>query len=114
MTAHVLEKGAVPASKIESCDGVACELLVDPIARPEPDPFKVKIRPDVAEVVIFDNGKPNSMTILREAQAILRARGVEVRDEIRMPKESAGRPLEPHQVDVLAQERGLLLMGIND
>jgi hypothetical protein len=106
--------GAVPAAKIESCDGVACELLVDPIPRPEPEPFKVRIKPESQEIVLLDNAKPNSMTIMREAHKILRERGFKVRDEIAIPKESAGRPLEPDQVGMLAQEKGLLLMGVND
>jgi hypothetical protein len=113
MTVNVAD-GAVPAAKIESCDGVACELLVDPIPRPEPEPFKVTIKPQTDEIVLFDNAKPNSMTIMREAQKILKERGFKVRDEIVVPKESAGRPLEPEQVGMLAQEKGLLLMGVND
>lgn len=114
MTATVAEESAVPASKIESCDGVACELLVDPIPRPEPEPFQVKIKPDVPEIILYDNAKPNSMTIMREAQKVLLERGFKVRKDIIVPKESAGRPLEPDQVGMLAQERGLLLMGVND
>jgi predicted phage terminase large subunit-like protein len=45
------------------------------------------------------------MTILREAEAILRSRGVDVSVTV-MPKESAGRPLEPQQLGMLDQERG--------
>jgi hypothetical protein len=114
MTETVLQPAGVPATRIESCDDIACELLVDPIPRPEPEPFAVKTKPDVQEVLLLDNAKPNSMAILREAQAILRKRGVKVRDEIPIPKPSAGQPLEPAEVGMLAQERGLLLMGVND
>jgi len=113
MTRTVLDDASVPPTRIESCDGVACELLVDPISRPEPEPFTVTTRPAEPRVVLQDNGKPTSMTILREAEAILRSRGVEVSVTV-MPKESAGRPLEPQQLGMLDQERGLLLMGVND
>jgi hypothetical protein len=113
MTVNVAD-GAVPAAKIESCDGVACELLVDPIPRPEPEPFKVTIKPQSDEIVLLDSAKPNSMTIMRLAHQILKERGHKVREEIAIPKESAGRPLEPDQVGLLAQEKGLLLMGVND
>jgi hypothetical protein len=113
MTISVHDDAAVPAAKIESCDGVACELLVDPIPRPEPEGFTVRTRPAQRRVILQDNQKPTSMTILREAEKILRERGVDVSVTI-MPKESAGRPLEPQQLGQLAQERGLLLMGVND
>lgn len=113
MTAIVHEDSAVPAMRIESCDGVACELLVDPIPRPEPEPFKVTTRPQAQHVVLMDNDKPNSMAILRAAEAELKARGVEVK-VIPIGKESAGRPMEPQQVGKLEQEKGLLLMGVND
>jgi hypothetical protein len=108
-----LEQLGLPATRIESCDSVACELLVDPIPRPRPEPLTVRIRPDVEQVVLVDNGKPNSMTILRGAQAVLRARGIDVREEI-PGKASAGVPMDDELLDALAHERGLVLLGVND
>ena len=51
------------------------------------------VRPEVDQVVLFDNGKPNSMAILRRTQALLRARGVDVKEEIRS-KPFAGVPVD--------------------
>ena len=103
----------MPPRRIESCGSASCELLVDPIPRPRPDPLTVRLRPDTDEVVLVDNGKPNSMAILRGAQALLRARGIDVKEEI-PSKASAGVPLDDAMLARLAQERGLVLLGVND
>ena len=87
--------------------------LVDPIPRPKSGPFTVRTKPEVEEVVLLDNGKPNSMAILRRTQAILRDRGVRVKEEIRS-KPFAGVPVDNELLGMLAQERGLLLCGVND
>jgi len=87
--------------------------LVDPIPRPNSGPFTVRTKPEVEEVVLLDNGKPNSMAILRRTQAILRDRGVRVKEEIRS-KPFAGVPVDNELLGMLAQERGLLLCGVND
>ena len=87
--------------------------LVDPIPRPKSGPFTVRTKPEVEEVVLLDNGKPNSMAILRRTQAILRDRGVRVKEEIRS-KPFAGVPVDNEMLGMLAQERGLLLCGVND
>ena len=87
--------------------------LVDPIPRPKSGPFTVRTKPEVDEVVLLDNGKPNSMAILRRTQAILRDRGVRVKEEIRS-KPFAGVPVDNELLGMLAQERGLLLCGVND
>jgi hypothetical protein len=108
-----LERLGLPATRIESCDSVACELLVDPIPRPRPAPLTVRIQPDVAQVVLVDNGKPNSMAILRGAQAVLRERGIDVQEEI-PGKPSAGVPMDDDLLETLAHERGLVLLGVND
>jgi hypothetical protein len=108
-----LEHLGLPALRIESCDSVSCELLVDPIPRPRPERLTVRMRPDIEQVVLVDNGKPNSMAILRGAQALLRRRGIDVKEEI-PGKESAGLPLDDTLLAQLAQERGLVLLGVND
>ena len=108
-----VERLGLPAQRIESCDSTACELLVDPIPRPRPEPLTVRTRPADDRVVLVDNGKPNSMTILRGAQALLRERGIDVRDDI-PSKPSAGIPMEADLLESLAHERGLVLLGVND
>lgn len=87
--------------------------LVDPIARPTSGPFTVQVRPEVPQVVLLDNGKPNSMAILRRAQAELRSRGIDVKEEIRS-KPFAGVPVTGELLAAMATERGLVLCGVND
>jgi len=64
-------------------------------------------------VVLIDHHKPNSMTILKLTQTILRQRGVEVNDEI-LVKDDASRPMTAAMLDSLSQEGGLVLCGISD
>jgi hypothetical protein len=87
--------------------------LIDPVPRPSSGPFTVRTSPEIAQVVLLDNGKPNSMAILRRTQALLRERGVDVKEEIRS-KPFAGVPVDHELLGMLAQERGLLLCGVND
>jgi hypothetical protein len=87
--------------------------LIDPIPRPTLGPFTVRTQPALDQVVLLDNGKPNSMAILRRTQALLRERGVDVKEEIRS-KPFAGVPVDNELLGMLAQERGLLLCGVND
>lgn len=87
--------------------------LVNPIPRPHAGPFTVRTVPEVEQVVLFDNGKPNSMAILRRTQQLLRERGIDVKEEIR-GKEYAGSPVDDQTLGMLAQERGLLLLGVHD
>jgi hypothetical protein len=103
----------IPTQEIISCDDVACEILVDPIARPEPPPFKVTIQPQEQRVVIIDNNKPNSMAILTRARAILRARAVEVNENIPV-KENAGQAMPAEMMSRFFNEKGLVISGIND
>src|SRR5687767_10557589 len=72
----------LPAQSIASCGDLTCESLVDPIPRPKAKPFTVRITPAKREVVLIDNRKVNSMEILRRTQAILRSRGIDVKEEI--------------------------------
>jgi hypothetical protein len=109
---NLVELG-LPAARLESCSGTACELLVDPIPRPRPAPLRVHVRPEVDRVVLVDNGKPNSIAILRGARELLRARGIDVDEEIPV-KGSAGVPLDDALLEQLAAERGLVLLGVND
>jgi hypothetical protein len=102
-----------PAERIASCADLSCEFLVDPIPRPRPLPLAVRIRPDKQQVVFVDSQKPNSMVILRRAQALLRARGVDVCDDI-IQKRSAGIPMDDKTLDRLAAQGGLILSGVND
>lgn len=102
-----------PAQRIVSCGDISCEFLVDPIPRPRPLPMHVTIAPAKRRVVFCDSQKPNSLSILRRAQAILRERGVEVTEEI-ITKRSAGIPMEDEVLDRLAARGGLILSGVND
>jgi hypothetical protein len=102
-----------PAERLISCGDLSCEFLVDPIPRPRPLPLKVTIRPDKQQVVLVDSQKPNSMVILGLTRSILRARGIDVKDEI-IQKRSAGIPMDDQLLDRLALEGGLVLSGCND
>ncbi|MGD9795183.1 MAG: hypothetical protein AB7V43_17060 [Acidimicrobiia bacterium] len=102
-----------PAERIVSCGDLSCEFLVDPIPRPRPLPMHVTISPAQRRVVFCDSQKPNSLSILRRAQAILRKRGVDVEEHI-VTKRSAGIPMEDEVLDRLAAEGGLILSGVND
>lgn len=102
-----------PAERITSCGDISCEFLVDPIPRPRPLPLTVTIRPERQQVVFVDSQKPNSRVILRRAQAMLRERGIDVREEI-ITKRSAGIPMADEVLDRLAEEGGLILSGVND
>lgn len=103
----------LPAQSIASCGDVSCEFLVDPIPRPAPEPFTVKLKPNKRQIVFIDNGKPNSMNILRTTQAVLRARGVDVREEI-PAKPYAGIPIEGDLLAAASREQGMVLLGVND
>jgi hypothetical protein len=87
--------------------------MVNPIPRPTSGPFHVKVVPDQRHVVLVDNGKPNSMAILRRAQQELRRRGIEVQEDI-PAKPFAGVPMDDQLLGRLSQERGLVLAGVND
>lgn len=103
----------VPETKIESCGDISCEFLVDPIPRPRPRPFNVRLQPDTPRVVFVDSGKPNSMGFLRRAQQLLRERGIDVKEEI-VTKGSSGIPMADALLDQLAAEGGLIVSGVND
>lgn len=103
----------LPDRRIISCGDVSCEMLVDPIPRPRPEPFTVSMAPARQRVVLVDNRKPNSLAILRLTQQILRHRGVDTCDEIRR-KTSAGSPMQEGMLAELAAEGGLILAGVSD
>lgn len=107
------EDGGLPARQLTSCGDVSCELLVDPIPRPTPDPIKVTLKPRVARVTFVDHRKPNSKLIMTYAQQILRDRGVEVREEI-LDKADAGVRMPESMLQSLSGEGGLVLCGISD
>ena len=102
-----------PAKQLTSCGDVSCELLVDPIPRPTPDPIKVTLKPSVPRVTFVDHHKPNSRLIMEYAQNILRDRGVEVRDDIVIKADASTRMPEA-LLQSLAGEGGLVLCGISD
>jgi hypothetical protein len=104
----------VPEQAIASCGDISCEFLVNPIPRPMLEPMKVHLKPEKPEVILMDNSKPNSMGILKRAQAELKKRGVKVRDEILIKKANAAVPVYGEQLEMLKQERGLILSGVND
>ena len=102
-----------PAKQLTSCGDVSCELLVDPIPRPTPDPIEVTIKPRVARVTFMDHHKPNSKVIMQYAQSVLRDRGIEVRDEILIKADASVRMPEA-MLQSLSGEGGLVLCGISD
>jgi hypothetical protein len=107
-------KGALaPSQQIVSCGDISCELLVDPIPRPKPAPIKITVKPTRRRVVLVDNKKPNSLAILTRAQALLRTRGIEVRDDI-LVKPLASVPMPNEMMDELANEFSLIVCGISD
>jgi hypothetical protein len=103
----------VPSQQIVSCGDISCELLVDPIPRPKPAPIKITVRPTRRRVVLVDNKKPNSMAILMRTHALLRSRGIEVRDDI-LVKPLASVPMPDEMMDELAKDPGLIVCGISD
>lgn len=104
---------SMPAKEIISCGDISCELLVDPIPRPKPQPIKITVKPKRNRVVLIDSKKPNSIEILRRAQALFRERGIEVRDDI-PAKPIASEPMPPAMLDELAKDPGLILCGVSD
>ena len=103
----------IPAKRLLSCGDISCEMLVDPIPRPTPDPIEVTLKPKQRRVVLVDNKKPNSMVILQHAQKLFRERGIEVEDEIRI-KPLANLPMPDAMLDELAKDPGLILCGVSD
>jgi hypothetical protein len=103
----------LPDRNIASCGDITCELLVNPIPRPKPEPFVVTMKPVKQQVVLVDNRKPNSLAILKKTQEILRSRGVDVYEKIRR-KPSAGTVMEQSMLDELVEQGGLILAGISD
>ena len=108
-----LDTQKLPVKQLISCGDISCELLVDPIPRPAPEPINVRLKPKLSRVVLVDHHKPNSMANLKLTQTILRQRGVEVNDEI-LVKDDASRPMTAAMLDSLSQEGGLVLCGISD
>lgn len=104
----------IPEQAIASCGDISCEFLVNPIPRPMLEPMQVRLKPEEPVVTLMDNSKPNSMGILKRAQAELKKRGVKVRDEILIKKASAAVPVFGEQLAMLKAEKGLILSGVND
>lgn len=102
-----------PARQLTSCGDVSCELLVDPIPRPTPDPIKVTLKPRVARVTFLDHHKPNSKKIMQYAQSILTERGIEVGEDILIKNDASNRMPEA-LLQSFAGEGGLVLCGISD
>ncbi|MFE3060744.1 UGSC family (seleno)protein [Nocardia sp. NPDC059239] len=102
-----------PSERVVSCGDVSCEFLVDPIPRPKPPAIKVSTTPENREIVFVDNHKPNSIAILRGAQAILRQRGIPVREEIKL-KLNASVTLDDAELAELVSKGGLIFCGVSD
>lgn len=102
-----------PKAQIAACADDSCEYLVNPIPRPRVQSLQVQRRSAVARVAFVDSRKPNSIAILRQAGALLAARGVEVRSEIFI-KPDPSRPLDEPTLDWIAREEGLILCGVAD
>ena len=105
---------SVPATQIVSCGDISCEFLVDPIPRPKPAPIKIRLKPEEQRVTLVDNDKPNSLQILERTQAILRQRGIAVHDKVLQKGMSAGLPMPANWLQKYANDKGLLVFGIND
>jgi len=103
----------LPAKQLTSCGDVSCELLVDPIPRPTPDPIKVTLKPSEAKVTFVDHHKPNSKVIMGYAQGILRERNIEVNAEI-LIKADASTRMPDALLQSFAGEKGLVLCGVSD
>lgn len=102
-----------PATQLISCDDISCELLIDPIPRPTPEPIQIALKPRVRKVTFLDHRKPNSTNVLKYAQAILRERNVEVRDEILIKGDASVRMTDA-MLQSFAGEDGLVVCGISD
>lgn len=103
----------IPDAQLASCGDVSCELLIDPIPRPTPDAIAARYRPDRREVLLLNTDKPNSLTVMTSVQRMLRERGIAVREEIAIKRDST-QPLDPARVEALAGETCLLVAGVND
>ena len=103
----------VPAQQLTSCGEVNCEILIDPIPRPTPDPIQVVLKPKERRVRFVDHSKPNSLKILRMAQQALRDRGIEVEEEI-LNKGDASQRMPGELLGLLSREKGLVLCGVSD
>lgn len=104
---------AAPATQLVSCDDVSCEPLIDPIPRPTPEPITIALKPRARKVTFLDHRKPNSTTVLRYSQEILRDRGIEVRDEILIKADASVRMTDA-MLQSFAGEDGLVVCGISD
>jgi len=102
----------LPQATIASCGDVSCELLIDPIPRPEPPPITISVKPKRRRVVMIDNWKPNSIEIFARTKKLLEERGIEVAPL--RAKTRAGIPMAAALFDELATEDGLILCGISD
>jgi hypothetical protein len=114
VTEKPVKMRSLPEQSIASCGDVSCEFLVDPIPRPDLEPMKVRLKPEVAEVILMDNSKPNSLEIMTRAHAELRKRGVKVRDQILTKAVVNAFPIDGAQLAQLSKEKGLVLSGVND
>ncbi len=103
----------IPARRLTSCGDRSCEWLVDPIPRPAPAAITITLQPRQPRVTFIDHGKPNSAIILGHAGEILRARGVEVADQILL-KPDASQRMPAAMLQALAGEPGLVLCGVSD
>lgn len=103
----------LPARQLVSCGDVSCEVLVNPIPRPEPGPIKITLKPKVPRVTLLDHNKPNSLAILQFTQEILRQRGIEVNEQI-LQKNDASAPMSVALLASLSKEPGLVLCGVSD
>ena len=110
-----IEDGAVsvPAQQLASCGDVSCELLVDPIPRPTPEPIDVMLKPKEPRVRFVDHSKPNSLKILRMAQQTLRDPGIDVEEDI-LDKGDASQRMPGELLGLLSREKGLVLCGVSD
>ncbi|MCX7164051.1 MAG: hypothetical protein NT083_13600 [Rhodocyclales bacterium] len=103
----------LPAQRLMSCGEVSCEVLVNPIPRPEPEPIRITLKPKVPRVTLLDHKKPNSLAIMQFARQILQERGIEVSERI-LQKDDASTAMPAALLASLSQEPGLVLCGVSD
>ena len=98
---------------MNDCD-TDCEMLVSPIPRPKMPAFRVSARPAARRVYFVDTWKPNSLSILQRAKALLDGRAVST--SAIWSKRDPSRPLTSAELARIAAEceGGLVLIGVAD
>ncbi|MEQ8273559.1 MAG: hypothetical protein RMA76_23610 [Deltaproteobacteria bacterium] len=89
-----------------------CEILIDPNPTPRPRPLPIHTPKNTREVHFVDSGKPNSRRILDDVGRRLEARGVKITGLTK--KARITRRESDHTLERIAEEQGLLILGVFD